>query len=296
MSAKNGVDGVQCDRLGNVDGVAGSGAVRDAETELRLPALPSSAVPLKEATPGFLRLLRGYSKETASSGVLVSRQVSELWRKGLGDQIETPIGSSTIGGVYEYPEDGRSPGLAFAAVAEAPPGTTFDECWADIWPVSEARSQLLRTTLSASSPADLDVQIHQLNSKFGSSFDGPRRYAKRSTASAAILSALAGFILGFVALRARRIETASARHSGVPLVGQLAQVTMETALWVACAVVLATPILLYRASQAYPSAVPAIFWLGERCLAAAGACAILGSALSVAVTRERHLFRYFKER
>lgn len=108
---------------------------------------------------------------------------------------------------------------------------------------------------------------------------------------------LVGLVLGVASVRTRRLELASARHAGVRADALALQTGIETTGWVLAGTLLATPVVYLAASTGLEGVDTQSLWvLGLRTVAAgAGAC-IVGAVLTTLGTRERHLFRYFKQR
>jgi hypothetical protein len=297
LSAEGGINGAACERLSGIDGIVHAGAIRDVPVELVLAALPDAPVPLKEVTPGFRDVLGVTPGKPESTGVLIPEQLSVILARGPGERLGTSAGLVAVAGVYSYPADGRSPELEYAMVTAVPAHGQgpFDQCWAEVWPTSQT-SQLLRLSLDSSVPPDTDITLSQLNPTLGAELDGTERFSSRATSRAALLSVLVGVLLGYLTVRLRRLELASARHAGIPAGAQLLQLTVETSAWTTAAVVITSPLLLYQALKVDHAAQLAVFWLELRCPLGAAAGAVLGAAVATALTREHHLFRYFKER
>lgn len=295
LSAEDSIDGPSCERLSQVPGFQSAGAIRSAADELTLKALPSSPIPLREATPGFEQVVGASDSHRTAGGLMVSADVAEMLHVRPGSPISTTAGVTTVASVFPFPEDGRMPELQFAAVTVVPAKGLFDACWAEIWPSSTDAVQLLRLALDPSTPVDDTVRLSQLNTRLGESFDGSELFQRRITAFAAVLSLLLGGFLGYVSIRMRRLEIASARHAGVPLTAQLLQNVIEVALWGTATFALVLPIAVYQARAASPY-FPETLWLEARCLVAGFCGALLGAVIATLATREHHLFRYFKAR
>jgi hypothetical protein len=298
LSAEGGINGAACERLSGIDGIVHAGAVRDAPVELVLAALPGAPVPLKEVTPGFGDVLGVTPGKPEGTGVLIPEQLSVMVARGPGERLGTSAGLVAVAGVYPYPADGRSPELEYAMVTAVPAHGQglFDQCWAEVWPTSQRTSQLLRLSLDSSVPLDTDITLSQLNPTLGAELNGTERSSSRATSGAALLSVLVGVLLGYLTVRLRRLELASARHAGIPAGAQLLQLTVETSAWTTAAVVITSPLLLHQALEVDHAAQLAVFWLELRCPLGAAAGAVLGAVVATALTSEHHLFRYFKER
>ena len=289
-----GVDAQRCAALASVEGITASGAVR-AVPALRLHNLPSTDVPLFEVTPGFLAVLG--QVPDPGPGVALSQSLATAIDAVPGLTIATTAGPGVVGSVYPFPEDGRNAGLAYAALAPVPATGLFDACWAQVWPADDRTANLLLLTAAFASPdAAGQATLDQLNSRLGQTYDPATLLRERPTRFAAYAAITAGFALGVVAIRARRLELAAALHSRVARTALTWQILLETATWVGAAVVILTPVLALVAAYNNPEP-PGDYWaIGLRIIAAGAAAVLLGAACATATTREKHLFRYFKER
>ncbi|OKI85818.1 hypothetical protein A6A27_40160 [Micromonospora sp. CB01531] len=138
--------------------------------------------------------------------------------------------------------------------------------------------------------------MQQLNPRLGEGFNGARVFDSRPSAFAPLVSLIFGTLIGFLSVRSRRVELASARHCGVSVPDQLAHLLIETIVWCLLALSLTVSALWIASSIVVPNYQG--FVLAELLriplLAAAGGVA--GCVASVLTTREHHLFRYFKQR
>lgn len=294
FAAADRIDGRLCEQLGTVSGVRAAGAVRTAEAGIAPDALPSSTVPVLEVTPGFPRILRPVPK--AGAGVFLSAQVAEALAVEAGESFPSRAGPTTVAGVYDYPADGRRSGYGYAALVPVSDTAPFEECWVDVWPASAEVPVLLRLTLL---PADGDAEqpvLSQLNTAHGADFDGHERFQERITRYGAPAAAVLAAGLGFVAVRLRRVQLASALHAGVSRGALAATLALETLAWTIPALVLTSAVVMVFSATGPPSDESATVLLGARIGVPAVAGAFAGVVTSLLLTRERHLFRYFAER
>lgn len=290
-----GVDAQRCTALADVDGITAVGALRAAPA-VRLHNLPSTDVPLFEVTPGFLSVLG--QMPGPGPGIALSQSLATAIDAVPGSAIATTTGPSVVGSVYPFPEDGRNAVLTYAALAPVPATGLFDACWAEVWPANERTSSLLLLTASPNASTDAAAQatLAQLNSRLGQTYDPASLLRERPTRFAGYAAVAAGFALGVVAIRARRLELAAALHSRVSRTAMTWQTLLETATWAGAAVVILTPVLALVAAYNNPEP-PGDYWaIALRIVAAGASAALLGAAAAAAATREKHLFRYFKER
>ncbi len=158
--------------------------------------------------------------------------------------LATATGEAKVSGVYANPDDGRRPGLGYAALVVTPDNEPFDECWLDAWPQRPELAQLLLTTVIPNNDAPDELPtIGQFNTTLGAEFDGAARFEQRLTRFAPALSAILAASIAVLAIRLRRIELASARHSGVRGRDLLAITLLESAAWI-------VPILILSAATA----------------------------------------------
>ncbi|RWZ55371.1 hypothetical protein ELQ92_15230 [Labedella populi] len=144
--------------------------------------------------------------------------------------------------------------------------------------------------------ADADVQYSRLNTTLGTSFDGARAFEQRLTSMAWVAGAAGALVVGFVSVRIRRVAIASALHTRVPRGSLAAVLALETAAWVIpVAIVAVGATSVFAASGAAADRATTLLLTG-RVVAPAVVWAFTGAALAFITTRERHLFRYVKDR
>lgn len=298
LSAPDRIDGATCDALGRIDGVRAAGALRESEERIVASALPSTSIPTFTATGGLTRILGAESPvRDRRSGVIVSEEVATSLGLSLGDEWSTSAGAVPVAEVYPYPDDGRRPGLGYAALMPVPTnGERFDECWLDAWPpLAEAPALLQMSVLPATVDQD-QPQLSQLNTTLGTSFDGSGKFGSRITRWGHLMSGALALGTGWFAVRIRRLELASALHSGVSRRSLSAAIGLEAFAWVLAASALWLGMTLFAASGAPPGDRFALIALGARVWFAGVVGVTLGIGTGIIRTRERDLFRAFKER
>ena len=294
ISAPGRVDGAACEALEHLPTVRAAGAMRVSEDGFVSAALPSSAIPLAEVSERFLDVVR--SDTVAAPGVIVSEQVAEALTVGQGDDLVGSNGSVPIRGVYSYPDDGRRPGLGYAVLSPVTSERAFDECWVDSWPMADEIPALMQTALLPADGADDKPTVSQLNTRLGRGFDGAARFDERITRYA--LPALIGIAatIGYLSVRLRRVELASDLHAGARKRDLAAIQGIEIAAWTSAAILFAATAAALFARLGSPEDESSIYVLSLRLITAAALSPFLGGAVALAVTKERHLFRYFKDR
>ncbi|WP_140162853.1 hypothetical protein [Agreia sp. VKM Ac-1783] len=214
-----------------------------------------------------------------------------------GDSVDTKNGPVRVEGVYDYPDDGRAPGLGYAAIFIEPvtASTMFDACWMDApYPAEDTRS-LIWTSVETIGQAAKPT-LGQLNSTMGVSFDAISAFNSRPSESFPWVALLLGSVVGFVPVRFRRLELASALHSRIPKAGLTLQVMLENLFWLIPAVLVVSGASLFLSQTALESDFISIASAGFRIVGLGSIGVLLGSIVGVLVTRERDLFKYFKER
>jgi hypothetical protein len=294
VAAPGRVDGPRCDGLADVPGVRAAGAIALPPAErVSVVALPGAPLPYGYTTPGFPAVVN--ADMDGGPGLLVSGDAVRLLGARVGATLRTTDGETRVAGVYEYPRDGRRNGYGYLALDVAGPVAAFDECWVDAWPQNPAmRSLILTSVLPGSVATDEQPEVAPLNVTHGLEFDGHERYRQRITQWSGTGVGLVAAFIGFVALRARRVELASALHDRMSKVDLGAVVCAETVTWVAPPVVLT--FVTGAAYFAHQGEMEVGLVLGARIATLMVAGAFAGVGLGVALTRERDLFLYAKDR
>lgn len=289
------IDGSACESLATAPNIRAAGALASTP-DTTFSALPSTPVPTKLASPGFVNLLP-HRANTTRSGLYLSRDLASALGASAGDTVNTSRGDSYVEGVYDYPDDGRLPGLGYAVISPvAPePSVKFDSCWIDSPHPADDTSSLLWTTITQSGP-DANPTMGQLNTTRGLTFDAKQRFQDRPSALFATVAAPLGVIIGYTSKRLRRLEIASALHCRVPRLALLLQALVEEVVWLVPALGLVLTGCVYLAGAELPQDTAAVTAAGARIAVVAALGILVGAATAVLTTRERHLFRYFKER
>jgi hypothetical protein len=294
LTAPKGVSGKACEDLGRMDGISGAGAIR-ADTEVAPRALPRVRLPAWEATPGFGRVLG--TDVTGGLGILVSQQAADQLRVVAGERLATNKGAVQVAAVFSYPDDGRLPDLMYSVISPVPAVGVFDACWARLWPSNLTTAALLRTTLTG--PGGANVSVTQLNSRLGADFDGQAKFDRRPTRDAGAGALLASLVLGFSSVRIRRLELSSALHCGVGPSAIRSMVAAEALVWAVTAACLCVPFIAAACGVAGDRTLAEaedILVIQLRAVLAAVAGCVIGAVGAATLVRERHLFRYFKDR
>ncbi|MGV8883496.1 MAG: hypothetical protein ACOH19_15210 [Rhodoglobus sp.] len=296
LSAPGQVSSAACDGLNAVDGVTRAGALRESERRINVSALPQSPLKVYEVSdsfPGFLT-----SDFIVGGGIVLSRDAISAHGKQLGDALPTTTGPILVGGIYDYPNDGRRQGLGYAALVFGEDDQPYDECWIESWPQIDGVDSLLLATVLPRTDAGITSKpvLSQLNSSLGERFDGASRFENRPSRFAALGAGGVGLLLGFVSIRVRRVQFASAMHSRVLKRDLTTMVILETASWSLPALALTYGIAGAVASDAILNDRSALQALGSSIALCAVAGAMIGSLSALLMTREAHLFRYSKDR
>ncbi|MHA7619369.1 hypothetical protein ACX12M_12690 [Cellulosimicrobium cellulans] len=287
------VDAARCEALTQITGVRAAGALRAGEP-VRALKLPGSELSTYEITPGLARVLD--PSATTASGVWLASDLAEALGIRAGDQIATSTGTAVVAGVYPYPDDGRVRTLGYTLLAPVPATGSFDACWAEIWPADATTAAYLRTALVPDPSGETRPTQSQLNARLGTSYDAPALLAERLTRHAPVAALAVGIALGYTAIRSRRLELAAALHARVPRPALAWQALPETLAWTLAATTVAATALWWVAAWENPDLGIETWATGARSLAAGAVGTFLGAQTAVLTTREKHLFRYFKER
>lgn len=311
ITLRNGIDAKACESLTDIDGVRAAGAIRQDADKLAFASLPSTRMPTFDISPGAIGLFGEWAASVSSpcddgscddgTGILLSRELAdELGARG-GTNIAFKNGEHTrVRAIYDYPDDGRDNQYAYAALVPTVADGTFDTCMVSAWPVPDGIESLLSFAVVDSSSMDVGrndrAQVSQLNPTLGSTAPKQSLFTARLTAPMPWLMLAVATVLGFGMIRARRLEFASALHCGYPKPALTAQVIMELLVIAVCAVLLTTPLVAWASLSEKSVNLPALYNALLRIPTAAMAGLVLGGTIAVAMTRERQLFAYFKNR
>lgn len=298
MVASGRIDGDACSRMANLPNVQAAGAIRAAPMDLSPDKAPGTIVPTKEVTPGLLRILntKPGAGAPALGGIFLSQDVAAALGTKAGQTISIGGQKASVGGVFDYPSDGRTAGLGFSILEPVLQSGRFDECWVQIWPQSDEILSLMSGTVADTSDRSNAPVLTQLNTTLGEKFSSQELFDGRLSRYLPIALACIGFGIGFAALWVRRLEFASARHLGVSPFDQSAQALLETAAWdlsgglIACAVALVIGSQLPLTDEG-PILLSSLLSVTTG-LVAAG----IGGLLAMGLINERHFLRYFQGR
>lgn len=290
------IDGRVCDALGDLDGVRAAGALSEQEAPLILAGIPQNPVTSFISSAGFATMLPE-STGQQHAGLILPTELSEALGLDVGDPIYTASGPTVLGGTYTYPDDGRPRGMGYAAIAPAPAEALFDQCWIDAFPVTQATLDMLYTAVSANAPeADEGPQVTQHNSTLGVASDPSDTYVARSTAMFPLAGFVVSVLVGLGAVWMRRIEIASALHSGVRKLDEVGTLLLETCAWSLTGALITMPVIaILTQSLAVNDHLPVVLTAAlTPALSVSGA--ILGTLTAALLVREQKLFAYFKGR
>lgn len=295
FTAPDRIDTTLCLRLGNQPGVTAVGATRSA-LETTAIAAPGSTLPVRETTPGFLRVL-GLAPAPDSHGVAVSAQAATVSGARAGQELVLTSGRVHVDQVYDYPDDGRIPGLGFAVLVPTSSSEPFDACWVNQWPQTATMQALIRGTLVPGTADQAPAPtLAQLNPVLGQRLDARSAFQHRVSRWAPLASLVFCAGLAGAGMRSRRLALASALHAGVTRADLVRIVVLES-------MVAAVPVLVTGAALALLHALtgPSTdFWsalaLGATVPVAGSTGIYLGAVLVALGVKESHLFAYFKQR
>lgn len=296
LTAENSINGRLCDLLADQPGVQAAGALSTMDTPLRLGAIPNNPLTHFTASPGFATMLPAATGQQ-HPGLLLPEAVADDLGLRVGDPLPTASGPTVLGGTYDYPDDGRPPGMGYAAISPTSADHIFDACWIDAYPVGQATTDLLYTTVIAdSSLPDSGPKLTQHNTTLGKATEPAHAYTARTSAWYPVAGFILGSVIGAGAIWLRRLEIASALHSGIRKTDQLAIFTLETAAWASVAALTAAPLILISARYLAYADHPTVTLTTALIPAMTCAGTLLGVLAAALSVRERRLFAYFKGR
>jgi hypothetical protein len=300
IAVEQGISARSCSALARVQAadastpIAAAGALA-AGPSVTFSATPSSSLPTFLVTPGMAAVLG--LPATGPSGVWISDQLAGTLGAVAGDVLQTAAGDLRIAAVFPWPNDGRDQRIAYAVLVPNATTEQFDECWAMVPTSNDAATQLLRTAAQVNTYTAVAAPIGQLNNAAGSDFAAWAQYSSRSSRYALAVLPVFACILGYAAMRMRRLELASARHAGLTLRPLLVMSVVETAAWAVPALGFAAGALALAATWTSGRANAAVLLLDATpTLGASLLAAECGAIGAVFLAQERHLFTYFKGR
>jgi hypothetical protein len=293
LVAKKMTDAASCEGLGRVNGIRAAGALRETGPVV-LRAMFANPIPAYAVTPGFIKVLGGDPGSRA--GAWLPEELAATLKVTPGSRLDTTAGPLTVAGTYSHPDDGRDSRLAYAVLLPQLPSGVFDECWADAWPVSKSARKIHYAAVKVDGESSEPVNIDQLNTSMGTEFDGAAEFAGRVTRHTLPACVVVGFVLGFVATQRRRLELAGALHIGMPARAVMSMMLIETAVWTLAAFALSACALVFAVNLGRPADAWEIYLIDIRGPAIAVVAALAGAVCAATTIRERHLFRYFKDR
>ncbi|WP_147303277.1 hypothetical protein [Microbacterium bovistercoris] len=294
VASSGNIAGEACEALSSLPQVSGSGAIRATQQQLTFAVMPRSPLDAYAASSGMRDVLG--VRKLSERGIVVSADAADELGTLRNDTVITNRGVTELAGEYDYPADGRRPGFGWAALIPAPADELYDECWVTVWPFTSDIRPLLMSTLAASAPRDAKVEIAQLNTRYGSTFDGAARYDTRPTALNPLYAAALGLVLAFAAIRLRKLEFAARLHDGASTASLQALAVTESLSWLSTAALASAAIAAALAVQIpHPDSGAVIATSLTTCFAAivGGVC---GALTGATVVREQDLFAYFKDR
>ncbi|WP_322759658.1 hypothetical protein [Frankia sp. Cr2] len=293
MVARESIDAAACERLSAISGVRSAGALKETDAVV-LRVMIANPIPAYVVTPGLIEVLGGNAATRA--GAWLPAQLAKTLGVQPGQELVTTAGTLSVAGIYDYPDDGRDSRLNYAALLPQLATGVFDECWAEVWPLSKTRDHLLYSALTVDVSSTDPVIIGQLNTSRGTQFDGVGAFTGRPTRYGLAGCGLAGLILGFVAIRMRRLEIAAALHLGESRCALLASLLIETAVWSFSAFILAACALVFGVIPRNTAASMNVYIIDICGPAAAALTALVGTVLASFTIQEKYLFGYFKSR
>lgn len=296
--AQGRVDGAACEALSH-DYNVHSAALRSEPAKLKVTVMNAAPLDRLIATPGIAGMLEAVGPEGPAitrAGALVSEQVTDILGPG-HLPLATEAGELTIAGVFPYPDDGRMTGLGFSAIfPDTVQAEPYDQCWLKSWPEHPNTLALLNSALLPANKTETQApQITQWNTTLGTSFDGTLLFDSRISRFDPYLTLLIGAVLGFSAVRSRKLEHASARHAGVSPPALLGIQLVQQSVWILSGSVLLTGVAWLIGAN-YPDSTATLIGLALRSIVLGAIGALSGVSVAACTIRERSLFAYFQNR
>ncbi len=301
IRANEMVDSQRCVNLQGVGSVQAAGALRESK-EIYFAAMPSRAVSTFEATPDFWRLLSANTPGVVflnQPGVWITDTLARTLGVRPGEEVVLLDGQKlSIAGVFAYPDDGRNRDLGYAVVMPVAVVKDFSQCLIETWPASPEDASLLLSSLKINQSTGAGDEIptpQQLNTSLGREFNAANSWDTLLRLAVG-LSAMAGFVIGFVWIFSRRLVLSSNLHCGIDRITLLLISLAETSIVLIYSLITWLPFGWFAAAfGAAPDALVS-FGAGLRTFLAGSGGFVFGVVLGVNRVKESHLFRYFKNR
>jgi len=294
LTAPQSIDPRACESLVGVSGVIAAGALRASSEDLRLDLLPGSAIPTYDSTPGLAQILA--TADVPTGGLLMSESLAADLSVESGSDVSIDGQPAPIASVFDWPTDGRRSDFEYSLFTPVPTLGLFDECWVQERPEKGNASVLIRQALSVGSDPDTPVEIGQLNSSLGQSFDGAEMFDARLTRFGPIAVFFVTSLLFAALVVSRRVELASALHAGVRRNDLVVQLIIEMLVVWSVAVVGATIAFGIATSDRSAGDLFAIAAGSLATIVSACFGALIGIVAATAGIQEARLFKYFKGR
>lgn len=291
VSGQKQIDGALCDSLRSQPGVRAAGAARKMPKTAYF-AQPKTSLPVYQVTPDFPRLFR--PDEANVPGVTLSTDAAGVVGAKPGDTFATTTGVTSVAGVYEYPDDGRMQGFGYAMLEPVLPEGSFDMCLVDAWPPSKELQKLVRGVKAPDADEREPIKVSQLNTRLGEGLTNG--FGERLSRWALPIAVVAVGFLAMVAVRARRLECATALHLGVRKIDVLRIALGEAFLWLLPSALVSLAVAAVYAVTGVRVDAWENFAFAMLIPLATTASGLLGTAVSVLSVKESELFTYFKGR
>lgn len=296
LSVEGSIDGRACDALADQPGVRAAGAIALKEPPLTVAGVPQNPLTFFAASPGFATMLP-QSTGQRQPGLLLSEATADSLGLAVGDPVFSKAGETVLGGTYDYPDDGRPRGLGYAAIAPSSADGPFNECWIDVYPAAQATIDLLYTAIAADAVLpDSGLSVSQHNQSLGKARDPATDFAERMTALFRLAALGLGTGTGFLAVWSRRLEIASALHTGVRRIDQSATTLLEVLAWSAAGAATSIPVIALLTQHLAQTDHLRVVLTALHIPAMAVAGTIIGALTAALTIREARLFAYFKDR
>jgi hypothetical protein len=306
LPAENQINPASCENLSHTAGtdsdarhgskppISASGAL-SAGGDITVKAMQSAPLPSYAVTPSLAEVLKLESDAIPAPGVWVSSQLAHTMKISRGDALDTIQGPMQIAGVFQWPDDSRDQRIAYAVLIPSASTKPYDECWASITPSNQQAADLLRTSAIAVPNAATTTQVKQLNNALGAGFDGWSQYQHRASRVTLLATPITALMIGFIAIRSRRVEIADDLHSGIPRTSLWVTSTLETFAWSIPAIGAASATLYLGAAHLSDQANAFdLLFTESTALIASLITAQFGAAIALSTIKEAQLFKYFK--
>ena len=293
IASQGNISQQNCVALQKIPGIETAVALRQND-DLELPALPRSKLKSYETTGEFANLFQT-NQSIVKPSIFLSADAAGVFKTNPGDKLNVGSEEIVVEAVFANPSDGRGRLFDFSLVTVTNQTTAgFDSCWIKIWPDNRKLIDYLNFAYLGDNTQR--PQSQQFNPKFGQKVDVLEAYENRASKKISQFALIAAMVVGVASVLTRRLELASTMHAGVRKNALRLQILFEQLYWLLASAVICAVLLWALSAFGNPQSPWGAYKNGLFVLVSSMIFASLGAQIALSFIKEKHLFRYFKQR